>query len=113
MASPSPALIVLPPVPAAHVDFISHVANRRGTPIPKLLEPYNQYDAQLRKIFAQQPHHPTVSDPHVNVVPIFAGQEGSLRVRCRDLNEESEHERASYIMPLSKEDRKSEGLPAV
>ncbi|KAK4993009.1 hypothetical protein LTR50_000715 [Elasticomyces elasticus] len=113
MASPPPALIALPPVPAAHADFISHVATRRGTPIQKLLEPYNQYDAQLRKVFAQQPHHPAVSDPHVNIVPVFAGQEELLRVRSRDLNEESEHERASYILPLSKEDRKGEGVPAV
>lgn len=106
-----PKLISLPTLPAKHSDFVKYVAEKPDTPIIDLLEPYKQYDAELRKVFAQQPDHPAVDQ--ANVVPVFAGQEESIKIRARRLSEESQKLKESYIMPLKKNERKPDGSPAV
>ena len=103
--------IDLPPLPAKHADWISHVAAHAETPLHKLLAPYKDYDSKLREVFAQQPEHPAIATP--NVVPIFAGRENELKVRARNLDAESEDERQRYLMPLKEADRKPNGSPAV
>lgn len=106
-----PVSIVLPQLPAKHVDWISHVTQHPDTPLHELLAPYNEYDSKLREVFAQQPYHPEITTP--NVVPVFAGSEHELKVRARNLDAESEEERQHYLMPLKKADRKPKGAPAV
>jgi len=80
-------------------------------PLHQLIAPYKEYDSKLREVFAQQPDHPAVAEPHV--VPVFAGREQHLRIRARNLTAESEAERQCYLMPLKKWDRKINGTPAV
>jgi hypothetical protein len=103
--------IALPPLPANHVDWISHVATHPDTPLHELIAPYKEYDSKLREVFAQQPEHPAITKP--NVVPIFAGREQELKIRARNLTSESQAERQRYLMPLKKVDRKANGTPAV
>ncbi|KAL4744531.1 hypothetical protein BDW72DRAFT_199497 [Aspergillus terricola var. indicus] len=104
----------LPSLPAKQSHFLHHVASHRNTPIPELVRPYNDYDAQLRKIFAQEPTHPAVADNLVNVVPLFdANGSTDVRIRARDLASESETTRSKYLMPLKDEHRKPTGAPAV
>ncbi|KFZ12569.1 hypothetical protein V501_04148 [Pseudogymnoascus sp. VKM F-4519 (FW-2642)] len=107
------AVLELPPLPAAVKDFAPYFSNAKDTPVPELLEPYHAYEAELRKFYAQQPDDPVLKDGHINMVPIFAGQESSLKVRARKLDAETDAEKEKYIMGLSKADRKPDGSPAV
>jgi ankyrin repeat protein len=107
----APPAIGLPPLPADHVDWISHVASHPDTSMHELIAPYKEYDSKLREVFAQQPEHPAIAKP--NVVPIFEGREQELKIRARNLAVESEAESQCYLMPLKKADRKAQGAPAV
>jgi hypothetical protein len=109
MAAPS----TLPEVPVRHADFIDHVAANPGTPLPQLLEPFKQYDARLREVFAQEPEHPALADNHLNVLPVFNGKEQIVKIRARDLGKESAEEKDRYIMPLQDKDRLPTGSPAI
>jgi ankyrin repeat protein len=101
----------LPPVPVRHADWIAHVTAHPEASLHSLLEPYKEYDSKLREVFAQQPEHPAITEP--NILPIFAGREHELKIRARNLAEESEAERERYLMPLKNADRKPTGSPAV
>ncbi|KAF2643091.1 hypothetical protein P280DRAFT_243784 [Massarina eburnea CBS 473.64] len=111
MASSSPT--PLPIVPVPHASFISYLTSHPTTHLPELLEPYKQYDAKLREVFAQEPDHPALADPHLNIVPVFAGQEKDIKIRRRDLENESEEEKERYIMGLDEEERREDGSLAV
>ncbi|KAF2503033.1 ankyrin repeat protein [Lophium mytilinum] len=113
MAPSSTTVTALPEVPAKHDGFIPFVASHPEKSIIELLEPYKQYDAKLREIYAQEPQHPALADPFVNVVPLFNGHEADLKVRARDLSSESAEEKDRYIMSLDGDDRKQSGAPAV
>ncbi|EAW09002.1 ankyrin repeat protein [Aspergillus clavatus NRRL 1] len=104
----------LPAVPVKHSNFINHVKSHPQAPIQDLVHPYNQYDAVLRKIYAQQPSHPAVAENLLNNVPLFdRNGEADLQIRARDLTAESEELKAKFMMPLKNEDRRPNGSPAV
>ncbi|EMC98915.1 hypothetical protein BAUCODRAFT_65248 [Baudoinia panamericana UAMH 10762] len=103
--------VKLPTLPAAHDRFLEYLATYPQKPLLEVLEPYKQYDAELRKIFAQHPEHP--ANHHPNVVPVFAGHEVSVKIKARDLAAESPQDKDSYIMPLSDDARKADGSPAI
>ncbi|KAL5409584.1 hypothetical protein PMIN04_010972 [Paraphaeosphaeria minitans] len=103
----------LPDVPVKHADFISYVESHPDTPLLELLEPYKQYDAKLREVFAQEPDHPDLVNQHLNVVPVFNGHTSSLKVRARDFESESQEEKERYIMPLSADEMRPNGSPAI
>ncbi|KAK0126771.1 hypothetical protein ONS95_008352 [Cadophora gregata] len=106
--------IEIPTLPTESVkDFIPYLASNSDTPIGTLLEPFKKFEGELRKVYAQQPDHELVKDGNVNLVPIFEGHEKELKIRARDLSEESDDEKAKYVMPLSDADRKPNGSPAV
>ena len=110
-ASPETTKIEIPLLPAKHDQFIEYIAGHPATPMIELVEPYKQYDTEIRKVFAQQPDHPAAKQP--NVVPIFAGHEHEVKIRARDLGAESKEEKERYIMPLKDEDRRPDGSPAI
>lgn len=103
--------IELPQLPAPHADFIKYMSENSGKPVLDLVKPYNQYDAEMRKIFAQKPGHPALAES--SVVPVFEGHETDIRIRARDLEAESAKEQEAFIMPLKDEDRRANGSPAV
>jgi hypothetical protein len=106
----------LPPVPAKHADLVQYLQSHSSEPVRDLLRPYNEHDAVLREIFAQEPHHPAITDPLLNVVPLYdSNGDGSvdLRIRARDLCMESEDVKSKYLMPLNDEDRRPNGSAAV
>lgn len=105
------AAIELPPLPIAHRNFIPYLASNKDTPMTQLLEPYKQYDNEMRKVFAQQPDHPAAKNP--SIVPIFNGHEGDLKVRARDLASESDETKSTFIMPLEYDKRLPDGSLAV
>lgn len=104
-------LIVLPSLPAKHEDWITYVSARPDTTLHDLIAPYKDYDNKLREVFAQQPQHPAASQP--TVIPIFAGCEEDIKIRARNLTAETDTERQRYLMPLKKNDRRDDGVPAV
>jgi hypothetical protein len=110
----TPVVFNIPKLPTGTVkDFVSYVSENPKTPIARLLEPYKAFESELRKVYAQQPSHEAVKDGGINLVPIFAGHEGEIRIRARRLDAETEEEKGKYIMSLKDEDRKPEGAPAV
>ncbi|KAK6436527.1 hypothetical protein LTR95_007279 [Oleoguttula sp. CCFEE 5521] len=103
--------IMLPELPAAHDDFLEYIAAHPKTPMDDLLSPYKAYDAEMRKIFAQQTNHPAASKSIV--VPLFTGHEQDLKIRARDLEAETDKQREAFIMPLKADERKKHGSPAI
>jgi hypothetical protein len=106
-------LSTLPEVPVKHTDFIKYVSDHPNTPLHELLEPYKQYDAKLREVFAQESDHPAISDPHLNILPVFDGQENYVRIKARDLESETSEEKERYVMTLNDKDRHPTGSPAI
>lgn len=107
------APIELPNIPVPIKDFIPYYASHPNTPVSEILEPFKAYESELRKVYAQQPHHEALKDGLTNTVPIFGGYETELKVRARDLARESTEEMEKYIMPLNASDRKTNGSPAI
>ena len=111
MAAPNRS--TLPSVPAKHGDFVAFVKPFSNAVMRERLEPYMQYDAKLREVFAQEPQHPIVSDNTVNLTPVYNGHESGVTIRARNLEIESNEEKEKYIMPLKDEDRKQDGAMAI
>lgn len=105
--------ITLPTLPAAHEHVVELVKDHPNQPIRMLLEPYFNYEAQLRELYAQQPDHPVLQDPHVNAVPIFTGHEEGLKTEGRDLENETTAEKDSYMLPIPEYKRRDNGSMAV
>ncbi len=103
----------LPKLPVAHDELVKHIANHPKTPMVELMEPYRKFEAQLRKLYAQDRNNPILDDPYINVLPLFATDITDIKSRARDLDNESHEERDKYIMSLPGEKRRSDGSPAV
>ncbi|KAH8690265.1 ankyrin repeat protein [Talaromyces proteolyticus] len=104
----------LPPVPAKHSEFLRYFQANNSTPVVDLVKPYNQYDAVLRKIYAQQPSHPAAAENLANIVPLFDDNgSANVQIRARDPSSESEEVQSKYLMSLKHEDRRANGSPAV
>jgi hypothetical protein len=103
----------LPPLPAQHAQFIEHVATHPQTAISDLSEPYLLYETELRRPFDEQLEHTYEAAEENTLVPIFAGQERQLKIRARDLSAETQSQKEAYILPLSPESRKANGVPPV
>jgi hypothetical protein len=104
----------LPDVPVKHADFLEHVKAHPEKSIPDLVKPYNDFDAVVRKIYAQEPDHPAVTNNHLNLVPLFDSNGSTdVRIRARDLASETDDIKSKYLMPLKDEHRKPSGAPAI
>lgn len=106
-------MAALPALPVKHIDFIQYLAANPKKPIAELAQPYRQYDAKIRELFAQEPGNPALKDPNLNVLPLFDGNVDDVKIRARDLGSETAEEKEKYIMHLKDDDRKPTGSPAV
>lgn len=87
--------IEIPELPSKTVkEFIPYLTKHPDTAIGTLLEPYKAFESELRKVYAQQPDNEAVKDGTINLVPIFNGHEQELKIQARDLDAESEDEKA-------------------
>ena len=102
-----------PPLASPVRDFVEQAALRPETHPHELVAPYKDYESHLRKLFAQQPRHPAVTDPLANVTPIFTGHEKALKVHARNPRAESQEQRDKYMMALGEEARRPSGSAAV
>jgi len=106
--------IEIPQIPSGSVkEFIPYLVKNPNKPMGEILKPYKAFEAELRKVYAQQPNSDLVKDGTVNLVPVFGGHEQDLKIRARSLDTESNDESSKYIMELKDEDRRSDGSPAV
>lgn len=106
--------IALPHVPVKHQDFLRYVQSDQVTPVRDLVKPYIEYDAVLRKLFAQEPSFPALKDNHLNLVPLYDSTgSNNATVRARDLASEPPELKEKYILPLDAENRRPNGSPAV
>jgi hypothetical protein len=106
--------IEIPQIPSGSVkEFIPYLVKNHGKPMGEILEPYKAFEAELRKVYAQQPNSDIVKDGTVNLVSVFAGHEQELKIRARSLHTESKDEASKYIMELKDEDRRPDASPAV
>ncbi|KAL8370906.1 hypothetical protein RB595_000985 [Gaeumannomyces hyphopodioides] len=103
----------LPDLPVPHAELAAHIAGNPGTPIAELLEPYRVFEQELRGLYAQEPDHEILRNPHVNVLPLFTASTPDIKVRARALEKESQDEKDRYIMSLPDEHRRADGSPAV
>lgn len=78
----------------------------------EIMEPYRNYEARLREIYAQDRQNPILNDPYLNVVPLFTEDTAKITTRARELSAESEDEKSRYIMPLPADKRRPHGSPA-
>jgi hypothetical protein len=102
----------LPTLPVPLTEFIPYLKRHSDAPVAEVLDPFKAYENKLREVFAQEPENPVISNPKVNAVPIFAGHEGELKIRARDVDNEPKEEKDKYLFPLQKEVRKLSGAPA-
>lgn len=100
-----------PDLPSPHSNFIPYLAAHPNTSIIDLLQPYKDFESKLREGFAQHPDHALFQDPHLNVVPIYAGHEVDFKVRARNLDNDADNQK--YIFALSSKDRKDSGASAI
>lgn len=97
-----------------HVELARYVAENPDRSMVDLLEPYREFEAQLRQLYAQEPDNQILKDDHLNVFPLFNdGEKADIRIRARDLDAEAQAEKDRYVMTLPDEQRRPNGSPAV
>ncbi|KAL9113514.1 MAG: hypothetical protein Q9227_002251 [Pyrenula ochraceoflavens] len=99
----------LPTIPKDLSDFLPHLAEYDDKPIDEVLQPYKAYESKLREIFAQEPNHPAIANSYVNTTPIFDGHQDRLKIRARNLAQETDSQTEKYLLTLPDNDRKANG----
>ncbi|KAI1288909.1 ankyrin repeat protein [Xylaria venustula] len=103
----------LPTLPAAHNELVNYIAAHPNVPMSELMNPYRQFEAKLREVYAQERGNPILKDPYLNVLPLFTKDTPAIRTRARDLNSETQDQKDKYIMSLPEDKRRASGSPAV
>lgn len=106
------SLTDLPTLPASHEELAKYISTHQDQPVAQILEPYRQYEAKLREVYAQDRRNPALDDPYLNVLPLFTEDTEHITTRARDLAAESEEEKSRYIMQLPDDKRRANGSPA-
>lgn len=73
--------------------------------------PYIQYESKLREVFAQYADHPAAKQEHL--ASLFNTNSPTPVIRARNPDSETEKVRDQYLLPLSPEERKKNGDPAI
>lgn len=102
----------LPTLPVPHAELARYISENADKPMTEIIEPYRNYEASLRTVYAQDRKNPILQDPHLNVLPLFTQDTKLIKTRARDLAAESEEEKSKYVMPLPDDKRRPHGSPA-
>lgn len=107
-------MLDLPSLPIPLKEYIPYLQQQSRDSIlsGEALKPFRAYESRLREIFAQEPDNPVLSDPHVNVVPVFSDRNDALMIKARDLDKEVPAQVDKYILPLGPKLRRPDGSPA-
>jgi hypothetical protein len=101
-----------PKLPVTHSELPKYIFDHKEKPIAEILEPYRQYEANLRTVYAQDRQNPILEDPYLNVVPLFTEDTKFITTHARNLEAESEEEKSKYIMALPDDKRRPHDSPA-
>lgn len=101
----------LPKLPVSLDEFIPYITKHSS--IKDAALPFLNYEHELRKVYAQTPNDPALSNPLVNCIPVFSGHENDIKIHARDLKAETEEQRQRYLMPLKSSERRLAGSAAV
>lgn len=102
----------IPKLPVPHSELPKYIFGHKEKPIAEILEPYRQYEANLRTVYAQDRQNPILEDPYINVVPLFTEDTKLITTHARNLEAESEEEKSKYIMALPDDKRRPHDSPA-
>lgn len=102
----------LPSLPASHAELAKYIADHPDQVVNDILQPYRQYEAKLREVYAQDRQNPALNDPYLNVLPLFNESTKHITTRARDMASESKEVKSKYIMPLPDDKRRANGSPA-
>lgn len=105
--------LVLPQLPVPLKELAQHIAHHPDTPIVDMLQPYREYEAILRQIYAQDAGNKVLQKPDLNILPLFTGDISGIHIRARDLAAESEQHKQQYIMALPDAQRRAAGSLAI
>lgn len=105
--------LALPRLPASHKELARYIADHPETPIAEILQPYREYEATLRQLYAQDPGNQALQMPDLNIMSLFATDSPGIHIRARDPAAESEQQKQHYIMALPDAQRRPGGSPAV
>lgn len=105
--------LALPQLPVPHKELARYIADHPDTPISGMLQPYREYEATLRQLYAQDPGNKLLQMPDLNVLPLFTAESPDIHIRARDPTAESEQQQQQYIMTLPDAQRRPGGSPAV
>ncbi|KAK0731565.1 hypothetical protein B0H67DRAFT_597442 [Lasiosphaeris hirsuta] len=103
----------LPKLPVPLKDLVDHLDQNPDTSLTELIEPFRKFEAHLRQTFAQDLDNELLKDPYVNVIPLYTDGAADIKIRARDLAQESDEEKAKYIMPLPEDVRRLDRSPAI
>lgn len=96
-------------------SFLSRIDALPGGPgvsLDAALQPSLDDEVALRKLFASDRQNPRLVNPHVGLIDVFDASAAIRTTRARVV-EEKEDLNAKYVMPLTQENRRSEGAPAI
>ncbi|KAK2683117.1 hypothetical protein RAB80_001063 [Fusarium oxysporum f. sp. vasinfectum] len=102
----------LPKLPAPHSELAKYIFDHKNINFTEIMEPYREYEANLRSIYAQDRQNPILGDPYLNVVPLFTENTKFITTRARNLDAESDEEKSKYIMALPDDKRRAHDSPA-
>ncbi|KAF4945373.1 hypothetical protein FGADI_12012 [Fusarium gaditjirri] len=102
----------LPKLPAPHPELAKYIFDHKDINITEIMKPYREYEANLRSMYAQDRQNPILSDPYLNVVPLFTENTKFITTRARNLDAESDEEKSKYIMALPDDKRRAHDSPA-
>ena len=94
--------------------FIARIEALRpgpGVSIDEALQPSLNEESELRKLFATDRQNQRLSNPYVGLIDVFNAPEAIRTTRARVVKDDKDLS-TSYVMPLSKINRRNEGAPS-
>jgi len=102
--------------PTAEINnFISRIASLPAGPgvsLDAALQPSLDEETELRKLFATDRQNAVLGNPHVGLVNVFDAPDAIRTTRARVVQDKADLS-AKHVMPLSLENRRKEGTPAM
>jgi len=83
-----------------------------GVSIDHVLQPALDEESELRKLFATDRQNERIANPYVGLVDVFDAPEAIRTTRARVVQDDNDLS-ATYVMPLSKTNRRKEGTPSM
>jgi len=91
-------------------EFVSQVV--QGVSLDDALAPAIESETELRRLFATDRKNPTLNDPFIGLVDVFAAHSSTRLTQARKVHGEQELN-AHYVFPLPEEKRRADREPAM